>query len=204
MTHDEKTIILCAFRYAVYSDLEDSAPIIEFIGKNLDDYDVSDMETLLDDVHFSLQFLKNAGRREITHIRAFGNRLKRTIKEREKADGVFPKPRTTRTPTFFIGDTGFSRFLIVMAFAYAAPRHSYMFGLLQGITRPYIENFTKNELRFVIAACGKNFPDKAFGGDSDQIAVSSFIEDLEALMKSKPQGNGESYMARTNLSKVLF
>lgn len=143
MTHDEKTIILCAFRYAVYSDLEDSAPIIEFIGKNLDDYDVSDMETLLDDVHFSLQFLKNAGRREITHIRAFGNRLKRTIKEREKADGVFPKPRTTRTPTFFIGDTGFSRFLIVMAFAYAAPRHSYMFGLLQGITRPYIENFTE-------------------------------------------------------------
>ena len=75
MNKDEKTVIVCAFRYASVNDLEDVQSVIDALRENIGSFDTDELRTVLSDVHFSLQFLKNH-KEEMEHIRTFGNLLK--------------------------------------------------------------------------------------------------------------------------------
>lgn len=202
MNKDEKTVIVCAFRYASVNDLEDVQSVIDALRENIGSFDTDELRTVLSDVHFSLQFLKNH-KEEMEHIRTFGNLLKATIEKRSKEEGVYSLRHGTEEMTHFNKNTEFCRFLFALAFAYAAPRHTYMFSLLDDISKPFIKNFTTDELMLISLICQRNFPNEAFGGSSDQATVMNFVERLKTVIQERgvDEDAPTTYLTRAHLVK---
>ena len=78
-----------------------------------------------------------------------------------------------------------------------------MFSLLDDISKPFIKDFTTDELMLISLICQRNFPNKAFGGSSDQASVTDFVERLKGVIQEKgvDEDAPTTYLTRSHLVK---
>lgn len=194
MTHDEKTVILCAFRFASANDLDDLPIIIDFVLKHVDEFASWELDDILGDTRFAIRLYRK-GRTIPPYVVTFANKLKITIEERQKTEGSIQKYRETREETFFFENGELQRLFFALAIAYAAPRHTYIFSLLSDTVLHCLNWFSKKELGILVRICQRGFPAPGVMDifKEDQLEVSRFID------KVKQAENESEYIARNTL-----
>ena len=180
MTHDEKTVIICAFRFVSANDLDDLPIIIDFVLKHIDEFASWELDDILGDTKFAIRLYRK-GRTIPPYVVTFANKLKIAIEERQKNEGPIQKYRETREETFFFENGELQRLFFALAIAYAAPRHTYVFSLLSNVVLHCLSWFPKKELRILVRICQRGFPSPGMMDifKEDQLEVSRFIDKVK-------------------------
>lgn len=200
MTHDEKTVVICAFRFASANDLDDLPTIIDFVLKHVDEFASWELDDILGDTRFAIRLYRK-GRTIPPYVVTFANKLKIAIEERQKNEGHIQKYRETREETFFFENGELQRLFFALAIAYATPRHTYIFSLLSDTVLQCLNWFSKKELNILARICQKGFPAPGVMDifKKDQTEVSRFIDKVK-----QAESESEDTARNTLLCKSWF
>jgi len=204
MNYEEKIIIACAFRYVSINDLEDLPLVLDVITTHIDSFETDQLHQLLDDIHFSLQYIGNQAKK-MEHMREFGNNVQQLIFSRKKEECLYQKQRGTKEMTFFGQNTEICRCLFALSIAYAAPKRTIVFSMLDDLSKPYLNKFPASELDLIARACCRAYPNSTLGNSSNQEAVMDFASRVKEIASQKEEESpAETCLMKTHFAKVVL